>query len=318
MFQKYYYVLAVYEEGSFTKAAKRLIISQPSLSVAVKNIEKSLGAPLFERKGFEITTTEVGELYIAAAKKMELAKNEFNIQLADRNGLKTGSLVVAGSNYLSSDLLPIIISSFRAKHPGVDITLSEANSTHLREMLAAEDIDIAIDNFEGDKDVCTAFPIMEEQIMLCISADKPINDRLTDFQITPDRIYDRDPEIENIPPLDISVFEKEDFILLKEGNDMYKRATEMFADRNIDPKVVFYVDQLNISCALAASGSGVCLIADTFFKYRKHSENVVLYKIDHRSAHRTLHICHKKGKYRTKAMTEFIRIAEETTGERGK
>ena len=108
-------------------------------------------------------------------RQMELAKNEFNIQLADRNGLKTGSLVVAGSNYLSSDLLPIIISSFRAKHPGVDITLSEANSTHLREMLATEDIDIAIDNFEGDKDVCTAFPIMEEQIMLWRYAQKPLH-----------------------------------------------------------------------------------------------------------------------------------------------
>ena len=57
MFRKYKYVLAVYEEKCFTKAAKRLFISQPSLSVAIRNIENMLGAPLFERSGAEIKPT---------------------------------------------------------------------------------------------------------------------------------------------------------------------------------------------------------------------------------------------------------------------
>ena len=95
---------------------------------------------------------------------------------------------------------------------------------------------------------------------------------------------------------------------------MYDRANNMFKDSNITPKVVFDVDQLNISYALAESGLGGCFITDTFFKYRKHASNTVLYKLNHSKAKRMLHIVYKKGKYCTKAMQEFMKITQEMIG----
>ena len=92
---------------------------------------------------------------------------------------------------------------------------------------------------------------------------------------------------------------------------MYIRASKVFDKKNIEPKVVFSVDQLNISYALSDSGVGLCFITDTFFKYAHHRENVVLYKIEEENNGRTLYAAHKNNKYCSNAMSEFINIAKE-------
>ena len=289
MFQKYKYVLAVCRERSFTNAARALFISQPSLSVAIQNIEKQIGAPIFERNGAAVTPTEIGRAYIAAAEKIRCAEEEFGRQVLETNGLQIGKLVVGGSNYLSSDVLPQIISRFRSLHPGVEIVLTEANSTNLRQMLLREEVDLVIDNFD-DTEHYELKPLTREQILLCVPGGKG-----TDV----------------IERAEISRFADTPYVLLKPENDMYQRAMDIFASSDIIPNVVFSVDQLNIAYALTESGLGACFLPDTFFKYRKRVANVALYQIDHPSASRTLYIGYKKGRYCTRAMTEFITITRE-------
>lgn len=314
MFQKYKYVLAVYQEGSFTKAAARLYISQPSLSVAIRNIEKKIGVPLFERCGTAVRLTDAGKAYVEAAQNMQFAEDAFTKQLEDLNGLQTGKIVVGCSNYLTSDVLPQLVSQFRNQYPGVEITLIEANSIHLREMLNDEEVDLVIDNFESFADTYALCPLIDEQILLCVPEDRRVNHSLKKFGIRPEDIYTKSARVEKALPLDISAFREEPFVLLKSGNDMCDRAMGIFASSSVEANVVFSVDQLNTSYALAESGLGACFITDTFFKYRKHTTDTVLYKLDHVLAKRTLHIAHKKGRYSTKAMQEFIRITRESIG----
>lgn len=314
MFQKYKYVLAVYQEGSFTTAAARLYISQPSLSVAIRNIEKKVGVPLFERCGAKVRLTDAGKSYVEAAQNMQFAEDAFVKQLEDLNGLQRGKIVVGGSNYLTSDVLPQLVSQFRNQHPGVEITLIEANSIHLREMLNNEEVDLVIDNFASFTDTYALCPLVDEQILLCVPGDRRVNQSLKEYGIQPEDIYTKSAHVDRVLPLNISAFREEPLVLLKSGNDMYDRAMGMFANSGVEANVVFRVDQLNISYALAESGLGACFITDTFFKYRKHISDTVLYKLDHVLATRTLHIAHKKGRYCTKAMQEFIRITRESIG----
>ena len=314
MFQKYKYVLAVYEERCFTKAAKRLFISQPSLSVAIRNVESKVGMPLFERCGGTLHLTEAGKAYIAAAQKMEYAETAFCRQIEDLNGLQTGKLIVGGSNYLTSDVISKLVSRFRSLYPGVEIMLTEANSTHLRERLEKEEVDLVIDNFGNFPEQYQRYELVEEQVMLCVPGDRKINEALAQFQIPPDRLYTNPDSIKAVPPVDISVFKEEPFVLLKQGNDMHDRAMGILKAGKIRPEIRFQVDQLNISYALAESGSGACFITDTFFRYRKYTANVLLYKLNSPLAGRTLHIVHKKGRYCTKAMEAFIKITREMLG----
>ena len=70
MFQGMHYIYAVYKEGSFSKAAKSLFISQPSLSATVKRIEEKIGYPVFDRSTKPLQLTEPGVQYIRTVEKL--------------------------------------------------------------------------------------------------------------------------------------------------------------------------------------------------------------------------------------------------------
>lgn len=77
------YVLALAECESITKAASRLNISQPALSIYISNLENTLGVKLFNRIGKKLIPTYAGEKYIESAKKIMLLGNNFNMELND-------------------------------------------------------------------------------------------------------------------------------------------------------------------------------------------------------------------------------------------
>lgn len=309
MFSKWRYVYELYKEQSFTNAAKKLFISQPSLSAAIKNTEEKVGAQLFERTGHGIMLTEVGKEYIDAAEKMLNAETEFENKLNDIYNLESGCITVGGANYVSSYILPEIITRFTTLHPNISIKLKEANSYSIARMLINDEIDVIVDSLD---DTCelTKYPLCKEKIFLCVPKDFEINKHLKEYQITPESI--RNSSFDGIEAVSVDTFANEPYILLKEENDMYIRAMKVFQKRNITPKVVFSVDQLNISYALSDSGVGLCFITDTFFKYAHHRENVVLYKIKEEIDGRTLYAAYKNNKYCTRAMNEFIKIAKQT------
>ncbi len=311
MFSKYDYVYAVYQAGSFTKAAESLYISQPSLSVAIRKIEKEVGAPLFDRIGNGVVPTEIGLEYIAAAEKILRIEQDFSNRIHDIYELETGSLSVGGTNYLCSYVLPRIITRFKTLYPKIDVTLTEAHSAMLGEMIEREELDIVVDSFDANMDLYEGEPLLSEQILLCLPANRPINRRFSDFALSPRDIYEGKILPEKAKPLPIRHFRDEPFILLKSNNDMYHRAEKIFKSAEINPPVLFQVDQLNISYALAESGMGACFATDTLFKFAEFNNHVRLYNIDQEDNTRTLYIAYKKNKYCTTAMRAFMKVAKE-------
>ena len=174
MFNKWRYVYELYKEQSFTKASKKLFISQPSLSAVIKNVENKVGAQLFERTGHGIELTEVGSEYIAAAEQILNIENEFKEKLNDIYSLERGSIIVGGANYIASYILPKIITKFHVLHPNISIELVEANSCNLSKMLLNGEIDVIIDNLDGVSEA-SKYPLCKEKIFLCVPKDNQIN-----------------------------------------------------------------------------------------------------------------------------------------------
>ena len=315
MFHKYEYVLAVYNEKSFTRAAQKLFISQPTLSVAIKNIEAQLGAPLFERTGSQIVPTDIGFEYLAAAQRIQQIEREFSHKLGDIYGLETGSLSVGGSNYLSCYVLPKIMTRFSAEHPKITVTPIEGTSLTLAKMIESEELDLVVDSFEGMSDQYHCVPLLSERVLLCVPADAPINKGLEQSCILPEQIRNNTVDLDAIPALSIRHFAKENFILLKSGHNMHHRAMRAFEKIGISPNVLFFVDQLNISHAICESGMGACFVTDTFIRYTHPHEKVRLYKISEEPNRRTLYIAYKKNRYCSTAMREFIRTAQSVIGQ---
>lgn len=86
------YVYEVYQERSFSKAAKKLYITQPALSAMVKKAEMEIGQPIFDRSTIPLTLTDAGRYYIASAKKILFIQKNMTSYFQDLQHLQTGHL----------------------------------------------------------------------------------------------------------------------------------------------------------------------------------------------------------------------------------
>ena len=90
------YIYQVYQDGSFTKAAEKLFLTQPALSMAVRQEEKILGAVLFDRSRRPLALTPAGEAYIRATERVKYLEAELGRELEDLRDVRTGRLHVGG------------------------------------------------------------------------------------------------------------------------------------------------------------------------------------------------------------------------------
>ena len=131
MFQGMHYVYEVYKEMSFSKAARNLFISQPSLSAAVKKTEEQIGFPIFDRSTSPIQLTELGREYIRAAETMLDVENGFRSYVDDLSGMRNGSLTIGATNLFASFVLPPLLARFIQKYPMIHIELAENGTVTL-------------------------------------------------------------------------------------------------------------------------------------------------------------------------------------------
>lgn len=306
MFSKMNYVYAVYKEKSFTKAAEKLFVSQPYLSAAIKRIESQVGSPLFERKYSSVKPTKVGYEYIAAAEKIMDIEKLFTEKVADINMLDNGNINIGCSIFFSYYLVPEILKNFSAKHPKININLTDASASTLDRLLNDEDIDFIINTKNEEKKNCEYIPITEEKILLAVPSSFKCNKGLEKYALTPEDIYTKGAYAPEIP---LHFFEKESFILLKSGNDMHFKAVSLFEAENISPKISFSLDLLATSYALTASGNGVSFVTDTIFKNKALKDDVLLYNIKG-SGSRTVYLIKKKNRYTSNAIKKFIELID--------
>ena len=94
------YVYTICQEGSFSKAARKLYLTQPALSIAIRKIEQEIGMPLFDRHRKPLELTAAGEIYLDTAKKTILLEQEQRQRLSDIRNLVTGTIRLGGTHYL--------------------------------------------------------------------------------------------------------------------------------------------------------------------------------------------------------------------------
>ena len=110
-------ILAVYEAGSFSKAAEQLFVSQPALSLIVRKTEEEIGAMIFNRSYKPIRLTPAGEYYVEYIRKLAEAEQELTTRLNELREREDGTLFIGGSNFFCSYQLPEVFEKFKEKYP---------------------------------------------------------------------------------------------------------------------------------------------------------------------------------------------------------
>ena len=302
MFNHIDYIYAVYKERSFSRAAEKLYISQPAISLAIKKLEDELGYPLFVRRGKETVPTEFGEKYISAIEKIIRIREDLDAELDEILKLKRGKIRIGSTTIISIYILPEIIKGFKELYPNVTIDLSVDQSTVLKEKFELGELDIIIDNIVSCDEENDYHPLFEEQILIGVPSDSEFNKKYPDMAITPEDFATGNIE----KRLDMRTLKNESFILLKEGNSMREIAENIFKEADICPAVSFEFDLLLSAVCYAESGLGVCFLTDTIHK--RHPTGLSLYLPDTRFSRRTVYLIRKKNRYIGAAAKEFISL----------
>lgn len=307
MFQGMEYVYEVYKERSFSKAAANLFISQPSLSANVKRVEQKIGSPIFDRSVKPLRLTDCGEAYIRAVERIMGVEKEFSQFVNDLGNLKTGSLVLGGSNLFSSWMLPPLIADFAAKYPDIQISLIEENTAELAKMLQKGQIDLILDNTELDPELFERCVFRKERLLLAVPKKFSVNQGLEAYRLSLESIRSGEFLQNSVPAVPIEAFEGEAFAMLKKENDTGKRARRICEKGQLNPVIAFEMDQQMTSYNITCSGLGISFVGDTMIARIPPHEDVVYYKLPEEDSSREICFYWKRGRYFTRAMEEFLK-----------
>jgi len=136
--------VAVYEEGSFSSAARRENCTQPALSVQIRNLEEEFGVALFTRSRRGVTPTVAGKRLYSRGLAILSAVADTRIAVRELSGDITGSITIGTVPSVSRSALPAALSRFTEAHPNVELTLDEAYGGTLTERVAAGELDFAV------------------------------------------------------------------------------------------------------------------------------------------------------------------------------
>lgn len=308
MFQSMRYVYEVYKEMSFSRAAKNLFISQPSLSAAVKKEEEKIGAPIFDRSTNPVRLTEVGQEYIRSVERIMDAENSFANYVSDLVTLKNGSLSIGGTNFFVSYVLPPLLSRFTARYPSIHVKLIEASTSELTEKLNTGILDLLLDNSVLDPAIYDKKVIREEHLLIAVPAEFPSNKDAGLYAFTAANVkagHHLDPSLSPVP---MRIFRDDPFLLLRERNDTRERAMNICKDHNFMPKIRLELDQQITAYNLACYGMGIAFVGDSLIQNVPEAENLLFYKLDNQDSVRQISFYYKRNRYISKAVAAFLDI----------
>lgn len=309
MFHGKEYIYEVYKEKSISKAAQNLYISQPALSASIKKIEKSIGMPIFDRSTYPIKLTECGEEYIKCVEKIMDVENNFGNYLNNLNELKIGKIAIGSNNIYASYILPSMITDFTRNFPQVEVKLVEASTALLEHQLLSGVLDLVIDNYSFDDEICSKHFLFNEHLILMAHPNFTSNEQAREYQLSIDDIVNSKHLDESTKSVPLEIFKDELFVLLKAGNDSRTRANKMCQNSGFTPKTVLELDQLATAYNIARYGMGVTFISDTLAKKVNNNSDLIFYKLDNQYASREVYFYNKRSKYMTRAVEEFLKIA---------
>ena len=303
------YFLVAAEELNFTRAAKRLYISQQSLSNHISNLEKEFDVELFHRTS-PLTLTYAGQALRAKARAILDLREETCQEIADIKDFSKGQLTIGVSHTRGCKILPEILPVYKERFPGIQLHLKEGNSSELDADLLHGDVDLIIGLLPFKVENIETVPICEEEILLVVPdsvLEKAFPGRLSEIS----QRLTRDT--------DLSLLKECPFLLINPGNRVRTLADEMFEEAQFTPNIILETENIETVMALAAKGMGITFYPKMFISSHTPLQNLAaehgglnFYSLNYPKAHSVLAIGYHKGHYMSRATKEFINIAKET------
>lgn len=164
---------AVARHLNFTRAAEELFLTQPAVSMQIKQLEEQVGQPLFEQMGKKIHLTDPGQEVYRYSQAISRQLDEMEKVLEEMKGLRQGRLTLAVAS-TANYFLPNLLGVFSQRHQGISVDIEVTNRENLLKALAANTIDFAIMGQPPGDLGLAASPFLDNPLVVLAAPDHPL------------------------------------------------------------------------------------------------------------------------------------------------
>lgn len=235
--------LAVVEVNSFAEASELLHISQPALSITIKNLEELVGGKLLARSTRTLSLTPEGEIFLPVAKRLLIDFDNAFVELSELFSLKRGNLSLAAMPSFASTHLPKHLLSFNKEHPAIKIKIHDVIAEDAVEMVQTGKVEFAI------------------------SFDPDISDDLNFETLFSDRfvaVFSKNHSLMKAKKISWQDLVDSPFITLQRPSSIRLLMDNVLAEKNIFLNVAFETNQLATVVQMVATELGISAIPSLY------------------------------------------------------
>lgn len=282
---------------SHSRAAAELYLSQPAVSMQIKQAEETVGLPLFEQHGKKIFLTEAGREMLHYSRSILQLVNEMESVFGEMKGLERGHLniaVVSTANYF----MPQLLAKFIQSHSKIQVSLSVANRDAVLKQLIENIADLAIMGQPPVGAEMRADAFMENPLVVIAAPSHPL------------------ASLQNIQPWQLS---NETFLLREQGSGTRGVVERFFLSHHLSLPAHMEMDTNEAIKQSVQAGIGIGIISRHGIELELETKRLVILDVDRFPIVRHWYIVHRKDKRSSTAAQEFERfLLEESQNMMGK
>lgn len=283
--------ITIVEEGSVSKAAEKLKMTQPPLSIMVRKMEKELNVSLFDRTGRRLVLTRDGEFLYKKGKELLASAKSMVQELAEHKGGERGTVTAGCNTSASLFLIPDTISRLREEAPNVVIKVKEGNSSYILNELRNHRIDFGIVRTVFEAEDLQVSTLLSEPLLLAFPPSHPLAERES---------------------VSIKELERENFILpsSSHGSGMAEEIIEACQSNGFSPNVIYWGSETMPMLKMAMKGLGVTF-APACFNILNSDCLPRLVPLEETDIRTKLSLVMLRDQYQPATVSRFLSITEE-------
>ena len=284
--------LSVAKHLNYTRAGEELNLSQPSVSIRIKQLENELGMKLFEQLGKKVALTDAGLLLVSHARRVIAAIEDAKQALEELQGLERGSLRIGASTTPGMYLIPQIIARFKERYPKIEVHLGIKDTKRVEEGVIRNEFDFGFvgGHLVGDEVDVVAW--ITDQLVLVVGPKHPLAKKKS---------------------IKVADLRKEKFILRELGSATRSTIASHLQRSNLAAHTVMELENPESVKKAVQSGLGIAFISKFAVEIELRAKTLVAVRIHGLDIRRELKIVHRKDKHLSRAAQTFISMAQITS-----